>query len=103
MTIRRTISKAPSCSTAASYGPEQRMVFGANTYRAFAQMLASSTEESDVREPWARMRSLPATVVSTTLEGLNGHVHQVGGMCAQGFVDEFPLVEHVYLITVGQR
>ena len=27
------------------------MVFGANTYRAFAQMLASSTEESEVRDP----------------------------------------------------
>src|SRR5438105_19858 len=54
----------------ALYGDEQRMVFGANTYRAFAQMLASSTEESDVRDPWVtRMRSLPATVVSTTLEG----------------------------------
>ena len=53
----------------ALYGPEQRMVFGANTYRAFAQMLASSTGESDVRDPWVtRMRSLPATVVSTTLE-----------------------------------
>ena len=52
------------------YGAEQRMVFGANTYRAFAQMLASSTEESEVRDPWVtRMRSLPATVVSTTLEG----------------------------------
>ena len=54
----------------ALYGTEQRMVFGANTYRLFAQMLASSTEESDVRDPWVtRMRSLPATVVSTTLEG----------------------------------
>ncbi|MET9872017.1 deaminase, partial [Streptomyces sp. NPDC006386] len=52
------------------YGTEQRMVFGANTYRAFARMLASSTEESDVRDPWVtRMRNLPATVVSTTLEG----------------------------------
>jgi dihydrofolate reductase len=52
------------------YGEEQRMIFGANTYRAFAQMLASSTEESDVRDPWVtRMRSLPATVVSSTLEG----------------------------------
>ena len=30
------------------YGEEQRMLFGANTYRAFAQMLASSTEESEV-------------------------------------------------------
>ena len=54
----------------ALYGQEQRMVFGANTYRAHAQMLASSTEESEVRDPWVtRMRSLPATVVSTTLEG----------------------------------
>jgi dihydrofolate reductase len=54
----------------AVYGAEQRMVFGANTYRAFARMLASSTEESEVRDAWVtRMRSLPATVVSTTLEG----------------------------------
>src|SRR3954451_20689600 len=53
----------------ALYSAEQRMVFGANTYRAFARMLASSTEESDVRDAWVtRMRSLPATVVSTTLE-----------------------------------
>jgi dihydrofolate reductase len=54
----------------AAYGEEQRMVFGANTYRAFAQMLASSTEESEVRDPWVtRMRSMPATVVSRTLKG----------------------------------
>src|SRR5947199_6788936 len=52
----------------ALYSEEQRMVFGANTYRAFAQMLASSTEDSDVRDPWVtRMVSLPAIVVSTTL------------------------------------
>ena len=54
----------------ALYSEEQRMVFGANTYRAFARMLASSSENSDVRDAWVtRMRSLPATVVSTTLEG----------------------------------
>ncbi len=54
----------------AVYGEEQRMVFGANTYRAFARMLAASTEESEVRDPWVtRMRNMPATVVSTTLEG----------------------------------
>jgi dihydrofolate reductase len=54
----------------AAYEGEQRMVFGANTYRAFVQMLASSTEDSDVRDPWVtRMVNLPATVVSTTLEG----------------------------------
>ena len=45
------------------------MVFGANTYRAHAEMLASSPEDSEVRDPWVtRMRDLPATVVSTTLK-----------------------------------
>jgi dihydrofolate reductase len=54
----------------ALYGEEQRMVFGASTYRAFAQLLAASTEESGVRDPWVtRMRNLPATVVSATLHG----------------------------------
>ena len=54
----------------ALYRQEQRMVFGANTYRAFAQMLADSTEDSEVRDPWVtRMRMLPATVVSNTLSG----------------------------------
>src|SRR5215217_5262334 len=53
----------------ASFGPEQRMVFGATTFRQFVQMLASSTEDSDVRDPWVtRMRNMPATVVSSTLE-----------------------------------
>ena len=52
----------------ARYSDEQRMVFGANTYRAFAQLLAS-TEET-VRDAWVtRMRDLPATVVSNTLAG----------------------------------
>ena len=54
----------------AVYGAEQRMVFGATTYRAFAQMVAESNEDSDVRDPWVtRMRDLPTTVVSSTLEG----------------------------------
>jgi dihydrofolate reductase len=54
----------------ALYDTDQRMVFGAHTYRQFAQMLASATEDSDVRDPWVtRMRNLPATVISTTLEG----------------------------------
>ncbi|HEX3562684.1 MAG TPA: dihydrofolate reductase family protein [Solirubrobacterales bacterium] len=53
----------------ALYNEEQRMVFGANTYRLFAQMLASSTEESEVRDPWvARMVAQPAIIVSNTLE-----------------------------------
>ncbi len=51
------------------YGTEQRMVFGANTYRQFAQLLGSSGEESDAGDPVNnRMRSMPAIVVSTTLE-----------------------------------
>jgi dihydrofolate reductase len=54
----------------ALYGEEQRMVFGANTYRLFAHFLASGTEESEVHDAWVtRMLSLPATVVSTALEG----------------------------------
>jgi dihydrofolate reductase len=54
----------------ALYGEDQRMVFGANTYRAFARMLAESTEDSEVRDPWVtRMVNLPATVVSASLEG----------------------------------
>jgi dihydrofolate reductase len=53
----------------ALYGEEQRMVFGANTYRLFASMLATSTEESEVRDPWvSRMVAQPAIVVSNTLE-----------------------------------
>jgi dihydrofolate reductase len=53
----------------AQYDQEQRMVFGANTYRAHAHMLASGIEESELRDPWVtRMRSLPATIVSNTLE-----------------------------------
>ena len=53
----------------ALYGAEQRMVLGANTFRLFVQMLAESTEESEVRDPWVtRMVNMPATVVSTTLE-----------------------------------
>ena len=44
------------------------MVFGANTYRAFTQLLDLS-DEASVNDAWVtRMRHLPATVVSTTLE-----------------------------------
>ena len=52
----------------ALYRQAQRMVFGATTFRDFVAMLATSTEDSDVRDEWVtRMTSLPATVVSTTL------------------------------------
>ncbi|MEU4176556.1 dihydrofolate reductase family protein [Streptomyces sp. NPDC026589] len=50
------------------YGEEQRMVFGAHTYREFVRLLGPGTKESGVGDAWVtRMRSLPATVVSTTL------------------------------------
>lgn len=54
----------------ALYDAEQRMVLGANTFRQFVQVLGPSTEESKVNDPVnTRMRNLPTTVVSTTLEG----------------------------------
>jgi dihydrofolate reductase len=54
----------------AVYGGEQRMVFGANTYRQFERMLGPDNGEFGTGDPWvSRMRSLPATVVSSTLQG----------------------------------
>ena len=54
----------------ALYRAQQRMVFGANTYRVFVKMLASASKESDMHDPWVTcMTHLPATVVSTTLKG----------------------------------
>jgi dihydrofolate reductase len=53
----------------AIYSGEQRMVFGANTYRLFARFLATEPEDSEVRDPWVtRMVAQPAVVVSNTLE-----------------------------------
>ena len=49
------------------YSTEQRMVFGATTFREHVEMVGSSTEGAD---PWVeRMRSMPTIVVSSTLEG----------------------------------
>ncbi|HET6297545.1 MAG TPA: dihydrofolate reductase family protein [Kribbella sp.] len=54
----------------ALYEQEQRMVFGATTYRSNAAMLASIPMEPELLDPWVtRMRNLPATVVSSTLQG----------------------------------
>jgi dihydrofolate reductase len=54
----------------ALFDTEQRMVFGANTYREFVEMLGSSPEAPEGVDPWgARMMNMPATVVSSTLEG----------------------------------
>ncbi len=54
----------------AVYEQEQRIVLGANTFRQFVELLGSSTWDSKVGDPVNnRMRNLPTTVVSTTLEG----------------------------------
>jgi dihydrofolate reductase len=54
----------------ASFAEEQRMVFGGDTYRLFAQFLARIDANPEAGDPWVtRMLSLPATVVSNTLEG----------------------------------
>jgi dihydrofolate reductase len=46
------------------------MVFGATTFRDFVEMLGAFTEDSGVGDPWVgRMRSMPTTVVSSTLDG----------------------------------
>ena len=52
----------------ALYDTEQRMVFGATTFRQFVEVLGPSTEAPDVDAWNYRMRSMPATVVSSTLE-----------------------------------
>ncbi|WP_327635572.1 dihydrofolate reductase family protein [Kribbella sp. NBC_00482] len=53
----------------AMYRDESRMVFGATTYRAHAEMLAASAEGDEARDAWVtRMREMPATVVSSTLQ-----------------------------------
>ena len=49
------------------YRAEQRLVLGANTFRDFMQLLGPELAESD---PLAhRMRTMPTTVVSSTLKG----------------------------------
>jgi dihydrofolate reductase len=51
-------------------GEEQRMVLGANTFRLFVQLLGPSAGElKELDRVNTQMRSLPTTVVSTTLEG----------------------------------
>lgn len=50
------------------YGEEQRMVFGATTFREFLKMMSVSDNGSGAHDPWvARMKNLPTTVISTTL------------------------------------
>jgi dihydrofolate reductase len=49
-------------------GEDQRMVLGANTFRQFVQLLGP-IEESQLDPVNTRMKHMPTTVVSTTLQG----------------------------------
>jgi dihydrofolate reductase len=49
------------------YEQDQRMVFGANTFREMAEMLAPGAETAEMDGWNTRMREMPATVVSSTL------------------------------------
>ncbi|WP_166134579.1 dihydrofolate reductase family protein [Nocardioides ochotonae] len=52
------------------YAGDQRLVLGATTFRDFVRMLSTGAEDSEVRDSWVtEMTNLPATVVSSTLEG----------------------------------
>ncbi|HZB19291.1 MAG TPA: dihydrofolate reductase family protein [Blastococcus sp.] len=54
----------------AQYQEEQRLVLGANTFREFVQFLGPGSGFSAADDPInARMKSMPTTVVSTTLDG----------------------------------
>ena len=54
----------------AQYREEQRMALGANTFRDFLTLLGPITPESGADDPLnTRMRNLPTTVLSSTLEG----------------------------------
>jgi dihydrofolate reductase len=54
----------------AMYAPGQRMVFGANTFREMLHHLSPWSEEAEAGDPVnTRMRNMPTTVVSSTLEG----------------------------------
>ncbi|WP_067651674.1 dihydrofolate reductase family protein [Nocardia harenae] len=50
-------------------GADQRMVLGANTFRQFVQLLGP-IDPAELDPVNARMRSMPTTVVSTTLPGI---------------------------------
>ncbi|RSN27071.1 deaminase [Amycolatopsis sp. WAC 04169] len=52
----------------ALYSQEQRMVFGATTFRTNLEMLNAEVPDVEALDPWvSRLKHLPATVVSTTL------------------------------------
>lgn len=57
---------------AAMFTTEQRMVFGATTFRENAQMMTSGTDPNVLDEWVVRTMRMPATVVSSTLQDTLG-------------------------------
>ncbi|GAA0928591.1 dihydrofolate reductase family protein [Virgisporangium aurantiacum] len=53
----------------AQYSEQQRLVLGANTFRDFVHFLGAGSAGSDLDPINARMKSMPTTVVSSTLRG----------------------------------
>ena len=54
----------------AQYEAEQRMVLGANTFRQWLRLLGPASQDTELTDPVSkRMKTMPTTVVSTTLEG----------------------------------
>jgi dihydrofolate reductase len=54
----------------AQYAEDQRLVLGANTFREFQHFLGSSPGISEADDPInVRMKTMPTTVVSTSLDG----------------------------------
>ncbi|MGH3366681.1 MAG: dihydrofolate reductase family protein [Nocardioidaceae bacterium] len=71
------------------------MVFGANAYRAFAQMLASSTEESDAVEVVARLKEESAVPLRS-----HGSLSMNRALMAAGLVDRDQ--ETLFPVITGQ-
>jgi dihydrofolate reductase len=85
----------------AQYEEEQRLVLGASTFRDFVEYLGAGTDVSDLDPINARMKSMPTTVVSSTLDGpldwpdatlVNGAAVDVVARLKQG--SEVPLRSH---------
>ena len=51
------------------YDEEPRIVFGANTFRQFEETMGSSVDTSGIDAWNLRVRAMPATVISSTLDG----------------------------------
>jgi hypothetical protein len=52
---------------AAQFGTEQRMVYGATTFREVAEIMTSSLDPNSLDEWNQRLMRMPATVISSTL------------------------------------